>query len=661
RDAAFLYGVNTAGAVLGAFLAGFLLIKHLGCANSVQIAAGLNFFVAAVALLAYFRAGGADPAAPPGAAGPRGAGPRGAGPGAAGVRGPRFGAVERPGRAEARLTLLCLGVSGFCALAWQVLWTRLLIPVVDNSVYSFAIILMGFLLGLALGSLLIASLARWVKKPVILFALVEIAVGVSAFMFPFFIHLKSVDVGIPYWEGLLLKLPLALLAPTVLMGAAFPLGAWIYGNRIRMVGRGLGRAFAVNTLGGVAGAGAAAIFMITALGFRKSFFLLSVLIMVAGWAVLAARVRRAVAGAAFAGLVILVVIGARVMPENFFAEKYGRLEEDSKLIYYKEGMAASAGIFQRTDGNRVLYLNGIPEVDVSLLSVKTFKLLGALPGMLHPDPSNALMVTFGAGVTAGASALFADTVDCVDLVDQARDISSFFDRVNDRVLDKKGVSIHVDDARHFLGNTDKRYAFIVSDATHPRTYDSWILFTRQFYELVRGRLDKNGVFCQWLPFHGLPPERFRDILRTFSRVFPHASVWRIGPAYCILLGAPGTLSIDFGDFYRKLRREEVRRSLKGVGLDNPFAFLACFSMGEKQIAEITAGSATILTDDSPAHVYFSAGASLEDQHRRWPGENFRLLKAHEASVTPFLVNRDFSEARWAKILAMVRRWEARGD
>ncbi|MCP4689952.1 MAG: spermidine synthase, partial [Desulfobacterales bacterium] len=136
RDAAFLYGVNTAGAVLGAFLAGFLLIKHLGCANSVQIAAGLNFFVAAVALLAYFRAGGADPADPPGGAG---------------VRGPRFGAVERTGRAEARLTLLCLGVSGFCALAWPVLWTRLLIPVVDNSVYSFAIILMGFLLGLALG------------------------------------------------------------------------------------------------------------------------------------------------------------------------------------------------------------------------------------------------------------------------------------------------------------------------------------------------------------------------------------------------------------------------------------------------------------------------------------------------------------------------------
>ncbi len=643
RDAAFLYGVNTAGAVLGAFLAGFLLIKSLGCMNSVRLAACLNFCVAAIVLLVYCRG------APSGSSSPR----------APGEPGPRFDAVRRPGRTEARMTLLCLGVSGFCALAWQVLWTRLLIPVVDNSVYSFTIVLMGFLLGMTLGSLLIAILARWIKKPTILFALVEIGVGVTAFLFPFFIHLTSVDRGIPYWKGLLIKLPLTLLAPTLLMGAAFPLGAWIYGNRIGMVGRGLGRVYAVNTLGGVLGAGAASIYMIPALGLRNSFLLLSCGAMAAGWAVLASHVRRAVAGAALAGLVLLALAGTKGMAGKFFAEKYGLLEEDSELIYYKEGLAAAAGIFQRPDGNRVLYLNGIAEVDASLLSVRTFKLLGSLPGLLHEDPSSALMVTFGAGVTAGASTLFADTVDCVDLADQARDISAFYSRMNHRVLEKKGVSIHVDDARHYLGNTDKRYDVIVSDATHPRTYDSWILFTREFYELVRGRLDAGGIFCQWLPFHGLPRERFEDILRTFSHVFPHTSVWRIGPAYCILLATPETLAIDFGDFYRKLSRKEVKRSLAGVGLDNPFAYLSCFSMGEETIRVITAGSTAILTDDSPAHVYFSPGASLDDQHRRWPEENYRLVQAHEESVTPFLTNRDVSEARWAKVLSVMRQYEAR--
>ena len=91
---------------------------------------------------------------------------------------------------------------------------------------------------------------------------------------------------------------------------------------------------------------------------------------------------------------------------------------------------------------------------------------------------------------------------------------------------------------------------IVSDATHPRSYDSWILFTSDFYRLVRERLADDGVFAQWVPFHGLSPAQWKTIARTFASGFDHTSVWRVGQAYAVLLATPRTLEIDFSGFAR---------------------------------------------------------------------------------------------------------------
>jgi spermidine synthase len=246
----------------------------------------------------------------------------------------------------------------------------------------------------------------------------------------------------------------------------------------------------------------------------------------------------------------------------------------------------------------------------------------------------------------------------VDLAQQARTIAGYFAPANGNVAENPKVTIHVDDARHYLQTVDRRYAIIVSDATHPRSYDSWVLFTRQFYELVKRRLGNGGVFCQWLPFHGMDERQFVSIIKTFASVFPHTSLWREGEAYIVLLATPDSLAIDFTRLTETLTRADIRKALRSVSLDNPIDLLKSYSMGPEQVADLTR-SGTVIEDNSPAHLFFSFRATLKEQYHQWPLDNYRLIKRHEASVLPRLVNISQDENRRRAIINRIRLIEHR--
>ena len=553
--------------------------------------------------------------------------------------------------------MAALGLSGFCALAYQVLWTRLLILVIDNSVYSFTIILVSVLAGISLGSLFIAPVFRRLKHPLVFFSLLQAGIGWSAFCFPFFVHMAPMDINVTYWRFLWMKLPLVILVPTLLMGAALPLAADIFQAGRGNVGHSLGTVFSVNTIGGVAGAVAAGFLLIPRLGLQKScLLLLGVNLAAAGLAGMtgAGRTR---ALATLAALVLVMACGVVVMPSDYFSRKYGELEPKARLVYYGEGRAATATVFQRPDRSRILYLNGMPEVDTSVLSVRTLKMLGTLPAILHKNPSSALMITFGAGISAGMTVRFVDRIDCVDVADQVPKIAPWFRADNNHVLENPRFSLVIDDARHFLKNTHKRYSLIVSDATHPRSYDSWVLFTSDFYRLVRRRLHTDGIFCQWVPFHGLNRKQYMGIVRTFYSVFPHTSIWRFGRAYTLLLATPDRLNIRFRSVLSKMLRKDVRRDLARAGITSPFQLLSHFAAGENRVAEMVKGFPGILTDNSPAHLFFPPGATLKEQYRTWPEENLRRLHDYSESIVPYVTDISPSKSVREKVIRTFRRFE----
>jgi spermidine synthase len=640
RNTAWLYGLNTLGAVLGAFLTGFFLVRLWGHTTTLFVAAASNMVIGLIAVLMhqrYFKNQKSKPE------------PK--------KKSKKKQAIEaEPTAWAARVAVIALGLSGFCALAYEVIWTRLLVLVVDNSVYSFAIILMAILAGIALGSLILAPLLRKIMPVLPAFALVEILLGVTAFCFPFFIQLSPTPATTVYIWFLLWKMPVVVLVPAIFMGAAFPLAAEIYQAREKHVGRSLGAVYASNTLGAVLGAAAAGFWLIPILGFRLSTLLLLFINLLAGFLLVVVSTktwRFVLAGVVLVGL---AVAGWFAMPQDYFFQKYAQLEPQGHLTFYDEGRSSTVTIFQMPTSQRILYLNGIPEVDDSKLSLATFRLMGTLPTLLHPDPKDALMVTFGAGITAGAAALRAENVDCVDLVEQYHQIATYYAASNNDITNNPKFSMYIDDARHYLRTTQQQYDVIVSDATHPRSYDSWVLFTTAFYDTVKAHLKEGGIFCQWAPYHGLAPNQYQAILRTFQHEFPHTSVWTIGEAYSLLVATDKPLSIDFMEFGKRLYQPNVKKDLAVVGLDNIIEVLGHFIMGEKQLGKFT-GNGPIITDDSPAHLFFPISATMREQYERWPEINFERLHEYRGSVIPYLTNVGKSEEDRLKILQLIRRRE----
>ena len=542
-------------------------------------------------------------------------------------------------------------------MAYQVLWTRLLILVIDNSVYSFTSVVMLFLGGIALGSLLIIPLFRLERHLISLFMLLQFLFAVSAYFVPFFVHPGQVPGETRYDAFLLDRLPFIALVPALISGALLPLAIQIYKKKSIGAGARLGGIYGVNTLGCVLGAFAVSFWLIPKLGFRNTMLLLPGISLLVGCLVAVGSMKRQTSMLVVAIAIGLAVLGTLWMPTDFFKNKYAQIEPGSRLIYYQESTSVTATIFDRPDGNRVLYLNGIPEVDTSQLSVMTFRLMGALPNLLHPDPKTALMITFGAGITSGTTAQFVDTVDSVDLAAQAPQISTYFKPVNQNIHTNPKLSLFADDARHFLLHTDNAYDIIVSDATHPRVYDSWVLFTQEFYKLVKNTLARDGIFCQWVPFHGLHPDRYTAIIHTFSQVFPHVSIWRVSSAYSLMIATPAALKIDFNAMVARLVDKPIRKLLRSVDLDSPFEILKYFSFSGQKLAELNQDKVEILSDNSPHHLFFPFTATFEEQYSRWPQLNAETIQAFEESVIPYLHNVGKNDKMKEKFLNTMKYFE----
>ena len=637
RDSALLYGINTLGAVAGTLGAGFFFIRLWGHGGTQHLAMGINLAVGAAALILGRRQVEISPPVK--------------------KTKKKAGRAERSAKPVFFLTALVIGLSGFTALAYEVIWTRLLILLVDNSVYSFTIILTAVLTGLALGSLLLAAFSRYIKDPAFALALVEIGLGASAFAFPFAVRLGPFDNTQPYWLFMLVKLPIVLLIPTIFMGASLPLAARVFEDRRRETGRSLGGVYGINTLGGVLGAALAGLYMVPTWGFRATTLILLAINLGVGMSLLAVRLRRTTTLISAGLLAAALVLAFLAMPGDFFPRTYARLEPESKLVYYHEGRAATSNIFARPDGNSVLYLNGLAEVESRQLAVRTFKLMGALPGLIQGPAEDVLMITFGAGITASAAAPLSDRVDCVDLVEDYRGIAGYFGPANEQITDNPKFHFHLDDARHFLQTSRKKYDVIVSDATHPRSNDSWILFTEEFYELVASKLKPGGIFSQWLPYHGLNPDQYLAIINTFKSRFPHTSLWEVGGAYSLLLATPEPLTIDFNEMAARLRRTETAGTLRSSGLDNPFEVLSHFLMGEDNLERLIAG-ARLITDNDPIHLFFPFTASLKEQYEEWPRTNYERVMVFKESVIPYLVNVGDSELEKNKFIDLIRNREA---
>jgi spermidine synthase len=644
RGAGTLYAINTFGAVLGAAAAGFYLVPRLGLSAGTAIAAGANVAIGAVVLAAARRAPGAAvttaSAAPEGGARPR---PRLA-PEPPGALAPTFGTSEMP----SGLILLLIAVAGFCSLAYEVLWTRVLIVFMPSTTFAFTTMLTTFLLGIAVGSALAARVVDRLRSPAFALGVVEagIAVGALATLSTFgrFSDLAtSLAGGQAGWPrvivGQFLLAFIIMIVPTLLMGAAFPLAARIRAGEVSGAGRTVGSVYAANTVGSILGSFAAGFVLIPALGIQISIALAAAGNLAVAFVALrrssgSSRTRLTSAAAAVVAAVILVVIAPFGVPIALSPIIGGFRDGDSDVVFYDEGVSATVTVIEDPARNiQGFFIDRWPVVGTSHDGMRTVKLLAHLPIAAATDARDVAVIGYGMGMTAWTISLHPDVerIDVVELSEGVLEASHFFESVNHNVLEDPRVRLVVGDGRNHLAMTKNRYDVISCDPIHP-TLGSGALYTREFFELMRDHLKPGGAAVQYLPFHKLSHTDFAMLIRTFQSVFPHGTVWN-GSGHGVLLGTVEPTVFDIDRLERmKAESPELAGELERWGFGDPADLLSCYLLDERGAAAV-AGTGPLNTDDTP-FIEFSEPRSYG---RNTVVENLRAVLAHDPPLPEFRI------------------------
>lgn len=621
RHMGLLYGLNTAGAVAGSVVCGFLFLRLLGMRLSTLAAVGINLLVALLAwILGKEKINAKEPGKNPDKK--------------LNVKKDKTQTLSRDySSTTVKAVLLGIGISGFCALAYELFWTRMLNLFFHNTVYSFTTILATFLTGIALGSLIYSKFLSGIANKVRLFIIVEIGIGIFAYITPFIFNLLYNPVfSRSAGAFTILQAVVIMIGPTILMGIALPLAVQICQRGPKHEGDSVGTVYAVNTIGSILGAFMAGFVFLPHLGIQKS------VAVVVGFNILAALLAlistsrnwvRWLYGVSFSGLLVILVI---IAPTRIFRSLYQKKQPTADLAFYKEGKIANVVVYNfYKNGYKDLYLNGIEEASSRLWHVQLFKMLAALPVVAHPQPDDALMIAFGAGMSAGACIDLVNHFECAELNHDIFEEADFFKTENRDVIHNPKLKMIFNDGRNHLLLAPKKYSLIISDATNPLTFDSWTLYTKEFYELCKQKLKPGGVFCQWVPIP-LPSDAIKVILKTFKTVFPHTSFWVIyGCSQCLMLATPERLKIDYQELSKKLPPILKTSGLTEYGVDTPDKFLSFFLLGEDQLEKYLAGFDTINTDDLPG-AQFHGGFNQEGIQT-----SLEMLKYQE-TIEPYLIN-----------------------
>ncbi|MDQ3818895.1 MAG: fused MFS/spermidine synthase [Acidobacteriota bacterium] len=620
-----LYTCNLAGAIFGTIVAGFFLLPALGIRLTIFTAAAINLTIGVGAILIdrkdWQRV--AERVANESVE-------------EVGDRVEGIAATAEPvDEGSGKFWLLCAAVSGFVTISTQVAWTRVLTMVIGSSTYAFSIVVALFLLGLAIGAYIVAK-RRITTKLRHSIMTIELATAAALFLSIWITNATPgllIELGLRLevnsWLGLLslqiLVAALLILVPAILMGMVMPLVlVWASKHGAATV-RLVGRSYAVNTLGAIAGAFSTGFILIPKVSTRFTIlFAAAVCILLAGLAYRPSvesaglGLRRTLAAGLTVALILLLTaapkmrladlsIGAYDSLVRVLAKSRGSLSDDSgapsgpdihELLWYKEGPTATVSV--REDwGVRSMAINGRTNAS-DRDDMPTQVMLGVLPLLVAPHTENGLVVGYGSGVSVGSMLQsWIRALECVELEPAAIDAGNLFNHVNNQPLNDPRLRVIVDDARTYLRVNPTLYDAIVSEPSHPWVPGVANLFTREFFELGHSRLKADGVFVQWLQIYQLSTENLRSVLATFRSVFPHVMIFHVQGAAkgkdLILVGSRQSLTLNHAD--ERMRDGRVARELARINIFSAEDLAAWFVCNETQLDPAIQG-AVINTDDN---------------------------------------------------------------
>jgi spermidine synthase len=585
----YFYGGNIAGAVIGSLLAGFYLLRVFDMATATYVAVVLNAAVAGLAIM-MSRFTSYEPAKAP------------------------TGPVKR---AEGALTIyLAIAISGFTALAAQVLWTRLLSLTFGATVYTFSLILGCFLTGLGIGSTIGASIARTTPNARAALGWCQVllcgALAWAAYMLMASMPFWPINPQIQSdpWVQFQLDFVRCLwvvLPGSILWGASFPLALAAAAGPKQDPGQLVGEVYAANTVGAIIGSVVSGLVLVVWLGSHTAqqvlIFLSAVSALILLAPVVAGDSTRSKLQWGPVGAVVLAIAGAgllvRSVPElPKILVAYGRYSATwvglSNIIYAAEGLNASVAVSETAGGVRNYHNAGKVQASSEPQDMRLQRMLGHLTHLIPKTPTNALVIGCGAGVTAGAVSI-GPRVKSMTIAEieplVPKSVARYFWQHNYAVVgDETGappqpkVKIHIDDARHFLLTTDQKFDAITSDPLDPWVKGAATLYTVEFFDIVKKHLNPGGVVTLFVQLYESNTAAVKSEIGTFFKAFPNGVVWgntNNGQGYdLVLMGQVEPVKINVDEIQAKLSSQEfaqVAQSLRETGFNSAIELFATYA------------------------------------------------------------------------------------
>jgi spermidine synthase len=651
-----LYAANIAGAVFGCLLSGFYLLREYDVTTATQVALAVNLTIAALALGlsradAHVRAG-----------------------------------APAPANSSSNWPVhLAIGISGLCALAGEAIWTRMLGLLFGASVYGLSIIVAIFLTGLGIGSTIGSLLCRSLARPRLALGWCQLlAAGAitwtaytSAASLPYWPINPSISSNIWYdFELDLARAFWALLPPTLLWGASFPLALAAAASKGPATAapsdedsaKLMARVYAANTLGAIVGALSATLILIAWVGSQRAEQMLIALSAAAGLLLLlpetlASSTRRwAGGGMGLAAACLSVVWGGllirTVPPISKELIAYGRYAATwvgkGDIVYAREGMNSSVAVSSFKNGALTFHVAGKIQASNVPRDMRLQRMLGHLTTLTASSPRSVLVIGCGAGITAGAVSIDPrverETIAEIEpLVPQAA--AAYFGEPNFDVLHNPKVQLRIDDGRHYLLTTKARFDGITVDPLDPWVKGAANLYTEEFLEAMKQRLNPGGVVTMYIQLFETNLDAVKSSVATFFDVFPNGTIW--GNPYqgqghdMVLMGQVEPLRIDLDQMERLFGHghdaafDTVAESLAQVGMNSPVDLFATYAGRKSDLKEWLSGAAINRDRNLRMEYLAGLGLNLDDSaaiyagilaHRRFPENIFTSAEGRVYSL-----------------------------
>ena len=657
RSVALLYGINTFGAVAGVAAATFFCFEVWGNHLTLYMAAAVN---GAVALAAFWMAKGLSPNE------------------SRAVRASSEPTTE--GGAPIGFVFVAAAVAGFAFLLMELVWYRMLGPLLGGSTFTFGLILAVALFGIGLGGLIYAFFFGDSRITLNGFALV--------------CALEAVCIILPYALGDRIALAAMFLRPlgslgfygtvigwtaiclvvvlptAIISGIQFPFLIALLGPGKSRVASDTGLAYASNTGGAIIGSLAGGFGLLPVLSAPGCWRLVSILLCAMAAAAACAsvlqgrsRYRRLIP--AMALIIGALWLGSAMGPTAFWRHsqigtgrlvklhgtptEYHDLENAVRrdIVWEAEGVESSVAL--SSAGGLAFVVNGRCDGNAKGDS-GTQIMAGLIPAALHEKPVRALVVGLGTGSTAGwlAAVPTIEKVNVVELEPSILHVAQACTAVNHDAPKNPKVHVIIGDGREVLLSTDEKYDVIASEPSNPYRAGVASLFTREFYEAVADRLNPDGVFAQWVQAYDVGVQTITTVYATMGSVFPQVDTWQTQQGDLLFVASVKPRALDADAVRARLAQEPFRDALINTwGVTNLEGFLAHFVADNSFAQAMVQTKKVPLNTDDQTVLEFAFARSME-AHEKFRVEELRAIARENHCDRPEFT-RGEENINWGKV------------